>query len=485
MHSPSSLDTQRQYHHCKEAWIEESTQAVTDLHQTLLTSKVDFTRIFIQAATIRKKVAVKLKHNDGNFGELRSTTKSVVEDFFYSLGSPVTESWVSTKQAVANSIEKMQILALDGDYKRSTDTPKTLIQSHYHHTIISHAYDIPSKLMCQIIKRDDLYMRYKKHQIPLGSGKHLSISSAILISQPVYIENSRYGEQTQLHETEAYSLYKADPTNKVVAIAKLINQNPQQVDGILSMCSGLMPRSEQSEMISRIKEELLPSVTSPEAPYRLIGQEAVALDLTSYQSLITSLAKGLKQPRLSSDCLIRLTQMSNYNDNYRIVTLQPILNANKDNGQQPITGQLLTAQYLNGELLSANFKAPQLTSEARKEYWKYASYCFNTLISANAFDVEAFMLHSAKLMHTMAHFIPVERGNAGIMQWILNAVAKYQFITLPAFSNHEISWDFKAISSTEDEFSNWWRNEAFITYPRATEISLTDHGKEVLKLLTN
>ena len=71
MYTASSLDTERQYDHCKKPWEEESDQAVDSLLQALLTNKNNFADLFTQAANIRMKVAAKLNHDDGGFGEFQ------------------------------------------------------------------------------------------------------------------------------------------------------------------------------------------------------------------------------------------------------------------------------------------------------------------------------------------------------------------------------------------------------------------------------
>ena len=70
-------------------------------------------------------------------------------------------------------------------------------------------------------------------------------------------------------------------------------------------------------------------------------------------------------------------------------------------------------------------------------------------------NIDQLLNMTAKLMYFMANLILVKRGNAGVMQWILHALARSKSIALPPFKNHEISWNFKAITSTEPTFTKW------------------------------
>ena len=488
MHTPSSLDTQRQYHHCRKEWLRESNLAVNNLYKTLISQpadQIDFFCLFLQAAEIRKDVAKKLKHKEGVFGILRNQM-TVIEDFYYSIGSPIDEAWTITKEAVAKALEETASISLEGEYERFTqDTESVIAQSYHHPSVIAHTYDLPTRFMREVIQDSRLQQLHEEKQVPYITHNLLKISDAILTCQPLYAKNKRYdNSQTQLHETPAYTLQKFDRSHRAIQIAEIINEHPESTDEILQVSNQRSHPDDQKYILDQIKDELLPHNRPPVSSYRLIGEEPVQLDVTSFKGLLKSIAKGLKQVRLSSDCMTRLIQISQYHKDYRIETLQPIINAKKENDQQPLYGQFLTFQHIGGSILTANFKSPALDRHTASEYWKFASFCFMKLILANVGDTKAFMQNSAKLMYTMAHFIPVQRGNAGIMQWILNAIAKYKLIHLPAFNNEMISWDFKAISSTEETFTAWWHKEAFIEPPRQAVVTLIALGKCELEKLS-
>ena len=67
-------------------------------------------------------------------------------------------------------------------------------------------------------------------------------------------------------------------------------------------------------------------------------------------------------------------------------------------------------------------------------------------------------------MHLIAHILPVWRGNAGIMQWIITALARNRGIALGNPNQKAgISWDFKAlVTPSMESYTAWFAEHVFV-----------------------
>ena len=78
-------------------------------------------------------------------------------------------------------------------------------------------------------------------------------------------------------------------------------------------------------------------------------------------------------------------------------------------------------------------------------------------------DQDEFMLNAGRLMHLMAHIMPVKRGNASIMEWTIRALAKEKDIELGPFSfDDKIAWDMKAlVTPNREAYAIWFKDRAY------------------------
>lgn len=112
-------------------------------------------------------------------------------------------------------------------------------------------------------------------------------------------------------------------------------------------------------------------------------------------------------------------------------------------------------ELLDGDLLLAD------------EYFQAALACQTDTKEGG----QQFLQSSGKLMHLMAQLLPVQRGNAGICEWILRAMAESKGLALGPFNHEEgISWDFKALlSPAREDYAAWFSDKAFLNVEQLTE----------------
>ncbi len=99
--------------------------------------------------------------------------------------------------------------------------------------------------------------------------------------------------------------------------------------------------------------------------------------------------------------------------------------------------------------------------------YQIAEHYFDNLLKINTDTKEgraAFLKELGRLNHLMAHLLPVKRGNAGICEWIMRAIAFKKGIELGEFNREEIlAWDFKAlVTPNREEYANWFAKKAFL-----------------------
>ena len=93
-------------------------------------------------------------------------------------------------------------------------------------------------------------------------------------------------------------------------------------------------------------------------------------------------------------------------------------------------------------------------------------------------STEMLLKSMGKLSHLLAHLLPVQLGNAGIMGWIQRGIALSQGVELGDYSQRTgkftdpdpkkdttISWDFMALVTPDrEEYATWFSQYAFIDY---------------------
>lgn len=74
-----------------------------------------------------------------------------------------------------------------------------------------------------------------------------------------------------------------------------------------------------------------------------------------------------------------------------------------------------------------------------------------------------FLENAGRLAHLLAHLLPVSRGNASIVEWMLRGLAFKNGIDLGPFNYSEkVGWDFKAFFNTDrEEYAKWFCESAF------------------------
>ncbi len=103
----------------------------------------------------------------------------------------------------------------------------------------------------------------------------------------------------------------------------------------------------------------------------------------------------------------------------------------------------------------------------QKGDFKIADNYFKNLLKMDTDTKEGrteFLKELGRLNHLMAHLLPVKRGNAGICEWIMRAIAFKKGIELGEFNREEVlSWDFKAlVTPNREEYANWFATKAFL-----------------------
>ncbi|RUR06307.1 hypothetical protein [Legionella sp. km772] len=78
--------------------------------------------------------------------------------------------------------------------------------------------------------------------------------------------------------------------------------------------------------------------------------------------------------------------------------------------------------------------------------------------------IKVFLERAGTLSHLLAHLLPTELGNSGIVEWMIRGLAFKNGIDLGPFNYAEgISWDFKALLSLDrNEYAHWYAEKAFV-----------------------
>lgn len=131
--------------------------------------------------------------------------------------------------------------------------------------------------------------------------------------------------------------------------------------------------------------------------------------------------------------------------------------------EQKKDGQVIQRSFLMPDLDNVIIKAKTLKSKPDQTTYIIKYKCMNKYDFAKELEIynklfeqamisdvsngpRAFLEPLAKLMYLYARQLPLQRGSAGVAQWIMEAMAQNKGIALGDFSfEDKISWDFKAL----------------------------------------
>ncbi len=417
----------------------------------------------MMAAKKRAEIAKKLGH-DKEMGILRTKGQVSRETFYGNIGHSTDEPWKDQYQYVAQSLIQLSLSPPEeaGSFSETSQT-------------------IPRQSFVSAVETNQL-LHHRNKEFPAGS-----ISRAILLAQPEAISNegmvttnsqSQHGAHFHLYP-HPIALYQMSAAGS--SITRLLEID----DSIAEALIRTLPQMQQTLDTLHARFNEIHKVCKPEingAPYKICDGHYRTIELTKGRmALFKSLKQTIKQSPLPTDPFERIYQMAKRStliQKYNFKNHLIILNSQKEYGLPEIFASISTCQYFDNKLLTilTSNQPPGINPKEiqnHKNHWAYAEQLYLQVQKVEIGDVKRFTKTVSKWLHCMAHLSPIRRGNCAVLEWLLVALSKHKLIYLSTFNKAGISWDLKAITSTETAFSSWFENAAFEHPPRVAELVLS------------